>query len=123
MATVRIQTHRDLDAWKKAMNLVESIYNLTHSLPDDEKFGLTAQMRRAVISIPSNIAEGYRRKNRPDYAKFIRYAFGSGSELETQIEITRRLRLIDTQKLVPVEELLQDVLKLLNGLASSLERR
>lgn len=76
--------HKDLDVWKKSMDLVESIYKITQIFPDSEKFGLTTQMRRAVVSIPSNIAEGSARKGDKELIQFLHIAIGSLSELETQ---------------------------------------
>jgi four helix bundle protein len=73
------------------MELVEAVYKLTDTLPKDEKYGLISQMRRSAVSIPSNIAEGRYRGSRKDYANFLRTAFGSGAELETQLEICKRI--------------------------------
>lgn len=88
-----IHSYKDLIVWQKAMDLIVAIYKLTEEFPKSEIYGLTAQMRRSAISIPSNIAEGRRRGSRKDYRQFLIMAYGSGSELETQIEITKRLSL------------------------------
>lgn len=105
--------HKELDVWKKGMDLVEEIYIWTKSLPDEEKFGLTAQMRRAAVSIPSNIAEGSARKGDKELNQFLNIAIGSISELETQYLIAIRLGMaIENKKL---EHLLIDVKKLLLG--------
>src|SRR5262245_3618122 len=82
-----IQTFRDLIAWQKAMNLAKEIYRLTKAMPASEQFGLTNQMRRAAVSIPSNIAEGYARQSTRDYLKYLRTARGSLAELSTQYEL------------------------------------
>jgi four helix bundle protein len=76
--------HKDLDVWKKSMNLVVLIYDITSKFPSDERFGLTSQMRRAAVSIPSNIAEGAARKGDKEFIQFLMIALGSLSELETQ---------------------------------------
>ena len=76
--------HKDLDVWKKGMDLVEKIYSISNSFPDSERFGLTSQIRRAAISVPSNIAEGTGRKSDKELLQFISMALGSLAELETQ---------------------------------------
>jgi len=84
-------THRDLIAWQEAMALVESVYRDTASFPKDEMFGLTTQMRRCAISVPSNIAEGAARNSSREYVQFLGISCGSLSELETQLELATRL--------------------------------
>ena len=96
------------------------IYRLTDLFPKSEIYGLTNQMRRSAVSIPSNIAEGYNRKHRQEYIQFIRIAFGSGAELETQIIIAKKLGLALLDKFKNVESLLVEVMKMLNKLNSSL---
>jgi four helix bundle protein len=88
-----IKSYRDLTVWQKAIELVIKIYALTDKFPTEERFGLTSQMRRAAVSIPSNIAEGNFRRSTKDYVQFLKIAFGSGAELETQLEIIKRLPL------------------------------
>lgn len=116
-----IESYRDLIVWQKAMDLVIKIYRLTDYLPTDERFGLVSQMRRAAVSVPSNIAEGHRRNTRKDYAKFISYAFGSGSELETQLEIVDRLGYIPGPSVGEALDLLTEVMKMLNVLVNKLD--
>jgi four helix bundle protein len=82
--------YRDLIVWQKSMDLVVAAYKLTESFPSDEKFGLTSQMRRCAVSIPSNISEGSRRRGK-DTRNFLVISYASGSELETQTELSRRL--------------------------------
>ncbi|MBU0607461.1 MAG: four helix bundle protein [Armatimonadetes bacterium] len=77
--------YHDLDAWKVARKLVKDVYVATRALPEDERFGLVSQMRRAAVSIPSNIAEGYGRGTRQEYIRYLRLARGSAAELETQV--------------------------------------
>ena len=86
--------HKDLEVWKKSMDLVESIYQLTNDFPDSEKFGLTNQIRRAVVSIPSNIAEGAGRKSDKELIQFVHIAIGSLAEVETQYLISLRLNYV-----------------------------
>jgi four helix bundle protein len=83
--------HRDLVAWQKAMELVTEIYRATQSFPKDELYGLVSQLRRAAVSIPSNLAEGYGRNSRNEFHHFIGQARGSLLEVETQVEIARNL--------------------------------
>jgi four helix bundle protein len=83
--------YRELVVWQKAMELAEAVYRFAHALPDIERFGLSAQLRRAAISVPSNVAEGHERRSRADYRRFITIACGSLAELETQVELAIRL--------------------------------
>lgn len=84
---------RQLEVWKKAMDLVEAIYSLVVCFPSTEKFGLTSQICRSAVSIPSNIAEGAGRKTDKDFSQFLAIALGSSYELETQLELSARLQL------------------------------
>ena len=112
----RISSYRDLIVWQKSVDLVESVYELTRQFPKEELYGLTSQMRRAAVSIPSNIAEGKSRGTKKDYCLFMVYAFGSTSELETQVIIARRLRFADEKNLQKVEETLNELSKMLRSL-------
>jgi four helix bundle protein len=84
--------HKDLEVWKKSMDLVEDVYALSKFFPNDEKFGLTNQIRRASVSVPSNISEGAARKSDKEFIQFLYIALGSLSELETQYLIAVRLK-------------------------------
>jgi four helix bundle protein len=106
--------YKKLIVWQKSMDLVVAIYALTEQFPKSELFGLTSQMRRSSVSIPSNIAEGSRRKTIKDKAQFLHIAFGSGSELETQIEIVKRLPFGERLDYSNVDIFLPEVLKMLN---------
>ena len=86
-----IRSYRDLEVWQRGVDLVERIYTLTPSFPSEEKFGLTAQIRRAAVSIPSNIAEGWGRDSTKEYVRFVRIARSSLFEVETQLIIAHRL--------------------------------
>ena len=112
--------HKDLDVWKKSMDLVETIYKLTQKFPESEKFGLTSQMRRCAVSIPSNIAEGAARKGDKELIHFLHIALGSLSELETQYLIAMRLAFIEKEDIV--EEQMIDVKKLLLGFRNYLNK-
>jgi len=92
MPNPMIESHKNLIVWQKSMDLVESIYGITEKFPSKEQFGLISQMRRAAVSIPSNIAEGYGRNASGSYIQFLSIARGSLLELETQIELSIRLK-------------------------------
>lgn len=107
-----MKTHKDLDVWKRSIDLVEVVYRTTRRFPVDEKYLLTSQMRRAAISIPSNIAEGYARKNIRELIQSLYISLGSDSELETQSIIAQRLDYVDS---VIIEDITEEVRrKLLN---------
>lgn len=86
-----IRSYRDLQVWQKGMTLASLVYQVSKDFPRDERFGLTAQMRRAAVSVPSNIAEGYGRRSKADYVRFLNVAMGSLFELQTQTEIAANL--------------------------------
>ena len=115
-----LNSYQELKVWQKSIELVMEIYRLTKLFTKSELYGLTSQMRRAAVSIPSNIAEGYTRKHRQEYAQFVRIAFGSGAELETQSIIANKLGLVISEELEESEKLLTEVMKMLNGLSASL---
>ena len=109
--------YRALIVWQKSMDLVVKLYELTREFPQEEQYALTSQMRRAVVSIPSNISEGSRRRGK-DQKYFLVIAYGSASELETQLEISRRLRYGKEPIRKQVEALLVEVLRMLNKMTS-----
>ncbi len=88
--------HKDLDVWKQSMTLAEDIYALTKGFPSDEKYGLSSQMKRAAVSVPSNIAEGAGRKGDKEFIQFLYISMGSLSELETQLLLSKRLQFTDS---------------------------
>jgi len=102
----KIRNFRDLDIWKLGKEIVVEAYKVTQSFPKDEVFGLTSQMRRAAVSIPSNVAEGFNRYHNKEYKQFLYCALGSCAELETQVEISFELRYIE---LVAKEKLLEKI--------------
>lgn len=107
-------SYRELIVWQRSMELVVAIYQITESFPREEIYGLTAQMRRAAVSIPSNIAEGRFRGTRADYINFLRIAHASGAELGTQIEIAKRLRKTINLDYRKVDMLLEETMKMLS---------
>ncbi len=114
-----LKSYKELSVWQKSIELVIEIYNLSGSSPKNEIYGLTSQMRRAAVSIPSNLAEAYSRKHRQEYVQFVRIAFGSDAELETQLEIARKLNFASIDKFKKLERLLGDIMKMLNRLISA----
>jgi four helix bundle protein len=118
-----IFTYRDLEAWKQAMELVEDCYRLTASFPRSELFGLTNQMRRAVISIPANIAEGHSRRETKPYRHHVSIAIGSHGELETYFDLAVRLGFVSADKHARVMARCNSVGRLLSGLHRALKRR
>ena len=108
--------------WQKGVELVLSIYKLTKDFPKAEVYGITSQIRRAAISIPSNIAEGRSRGTRKDFAQFLRIAFGSGAELETQLLIARRLSFGPEISYNKVDDQLNEVMRMLNTMIHKLNQ-
>ena len=119
MAMGVIRTFRDLIVWQKGKDLTKNIYRATARMPRSEMFGLTSQMRRAAVSIPSNIAEGYARRTTADYLRFLRNARGSLAELVTQYELATEMTMIRAD--VRVQSLLAEVDRLLQSLIMKLE--
>jgi four helix bundle protein len=117
-----VAAYTELKVWQKSMDLVESIYTLTASFPADERFGLSKQMRRASISVPSNIAEGYGREQKGYIAQFLRIALGSSRELETQLMIGVRLKFATQEQSAIARLQCDEVGKMLRGLLRSLEQ-
>lgn len=116
--SIKTKSYRDLIVWQKAMNLVIEIYRLTVKFPETEKYGLISQMKRCTISIPSNIAEGRSRKSRIDYRRFLIIAYGSGAELETQIEISKELYSNENLNFKIIDNLLNEIMRILNKIIS-----
>jgi four helix bundle protein len=114
--------YRDLLAWQRAMDLVELVYRATACFPTEERYGLMSQMRRAAVSIPSNIAEGQSRKSSRDFAHFLTIAQGSRAELETQTLVAERMDLFKTDRSTPILEAAAEVGRLIHGLVNSLDR-
>ena len=101
--------YKELKIWQEAMNLVQSVYQMTQGFPSDEKYGLSSQIRRSAVSIPSNIAEGAGRSSNKDFARFLAIAMGSAFELETQLELSCRLSMVSKEKLSEIEQKIEYV--------------
>ena len=117
----KLKTHKDLDAWSKAIELVEAVYGLTKAFPKTEMYGLTNQLRRAAVSVPSNIAEGAARRSTKEFIQFLHVALGSVAEVETQVIIAQRLDYVDDVN--SIEEQIEAVRRLILGLIRYLRRR
>ena len=115
-----LQRFEDLIVWQKAMDLVVEIYKIVKLLPNEELYALSNQMKRAAVSIPSNIAEGQERSTTKDFIKFLHIAKGSKAELETQLLICIRLEYFTQQQIQNAQKLLIEVGKMLNALIQSL---
>ncbi len=113
---------RDLDVWKLSMELVEDVYKITKAFPKSEMFGLTDQMRRASISIPSNIAEGNGRQHSKEYVNFLYIALGSLLELITQTELAKRLDYINSQQSTLIAERCTRINKMLRALIKAIKK-
>jgi four helix bundle protein len=109
-------TYTDLEVWQAAMNLAEDIYRITKTFPKDETYGLTIQLRRASVSVPSNIAEGKGRSSDKELAQFLCHSRGSLFEIETQVNLARRLGYLDAQRAESILRKAARVGQLLNGL-------
>jgi four helix bundle protein len=117
------KSYRDLLVWQKAMNLVEEAYRFTEDFPRNEEFGLKSQMRRAAVSVPTNIAEGQGRRHPKVFREFVNIAQGSLSELETQIELALRLHFLSPPQCESLGVQCQEVGKMLHGLNHTLSLR
>jgi four helix bundle protein len=118
-----IRTHKDLDVWKKSVRLVVDIYRLTKGFPPEERFGLTAQIRRASTSVPANIAEGWGRGSTKEFIKHLKIARGSLTELDTHLIVSGELGFFDKVESSQFDVAIPDVGKMLNRLISALEKK
>ena len=116
-----IKSHKDLEVWKISMDFVTDLYKLTKQFPPSELYGLTSQIKRAAVSIPSNIAEGAARKNTKEFIQFLHIALGSLAEIETQLEISSRLGYI--KQPYSLEQKSISIRRLIIGLITSLKKR
>lgn len=116
----KVQRYEDLIAWQQAYAIVIKVYEATKRFPTDERYGLTQQIRRAAVSIPSNIAEGFGRHSRPDYLRFLDIARGSTYELQTQMRIAQDLGFADDKELM---DRIEELERVLNGLIRSLRSK
>jgi four helix bundle protein len=117
------QSYKDLVVWQKAIALAKRIYEMTRSFPTEEKFGLVSQMRRAAVSIPSNIAEGQARHTTGEFIQFISHAEGSVAELDTQIILSVELNFSAKKDVIAAYELIDEIRRMLNALRRKLADR
>jgi len=115
--------YRDLIAWQKGMELAEMVYKITNGFPKEEIYGLTSQMRRSAVSIPSNIAEGQLRTSQKEFAQFVSIALGSCAELSTQLELARRFRYVNRQDFESISQAIGEEMKILHGLRRKISKR
>ena len=115
------KTHKDLVVWNKSMDLVESVYILTEKFPAKETYGLSSQLRRAAVSVPSNIAEGAARQNTKELIQFAFIALGSLAEMETQIEIAYRLKYITENTDCKIQ--IDEIRRMLTSMITALKKR
>ena len=118
-----METHKDLRVWQQSIEMVTSIYLMTKAFPKDELFGLVSQMRRAAVSVPSNIAEGYARGTDREKLHFLRISSGSMSEIETQLMLSLNLGYVSQEAFDELSEKVTSLWKQLNALVSSLKKR
>jgi four helix bundle protein len=117
-----MRDHRKLRAFELADQLALAVYQTTKTFPKDEIFGMTAQMRRAAVSVPSNIVEGCARNSNADFLRFLDIAFGSGRELEYQLSLATRLGYIDPGESQQLDAIVNELMKVLSGLIKSLRQ-
>ncbi|HCJ65800.1 MAG TPA: four helix bundle protein [Elusimicrobia bacterium] len=120
---MEVKTFKDLLVWQNAYNLVLEVYKATKSFPVEERFGLTSQVRRAAVAIPSNIAEGYARRYLKQYIQFLYVAYASGTELETQLMLSKDLEYLKVEKFKDLIERYYEVERMLMALIKSLEKK
>lgn len=117
---MKVKNFRELIAWQKALDLVEETYKASKTFPKDELYGLTSQIRRAVVSIPSNIAEGQGRDTTREFRHYLSIAYGSLCEVQTQIFIAQRLTYLKEEQVIRLLGMTDEVARLINGLSNSL---
>lgn len=118
-----VQHFRDLFVWQRSMELVTAVYELTARFPTDERFGLTSQLRRASVSVPSNIAEGQARRGTVEFTRFLSIAAGSLAEVQTQLQIAVNLRLIRTEDTAEPDRLIDECQRMIRRLKERLAAR
>jgi four helix bundle protein len=119
----KISTYKDLIVWQKSIQLVTDIYALTKTFPSDERYGMVSQLNRAVISVPSNIAEGWGRELSKNYLQFLRVSQGSLMEVETMILISKNLGYINETNFKELNKKIEEVGKILQGLIKSVQQK
>ena len=120
-ARTQIRDYKDLVVWQKGMQLAKEVYQLTQSFPAEEKFGMVSQMRRAIVSVPSNVAEGQARNTTGEFVQFVSHAEGSLAELDTQIRLSIELGFCREATVKSIQELIIEEQKMLKSLRRSLK--
>jgi four helix bundle protein len=118
-----LKNYKGLNVWQKSYELCLKVYGITTKFPNEERYGLTSQIRRSAVSIPSNIAEGYGRKTTADYIRMLYISYGSVCELETQVLLSGDLRFIEKGKLESIKKNMGEVERMLKALIKSLEKK
>jgi four helix bundle protein len=118
-----LKSYRELTAWQKAMDLVQITYEAVRTFPREEIYGLTSQLKRAVVSVPSNIAEGQGRKSTREFLRHLSIAYGSLMEVESQILVAQRLQYLSQEVVERVLELTSELGRLVNGLSNALNSK
>jgi four helix bundle protein len=118
-----LKNYKELKVWQKAYQLCLEVYKMTKGFPKEERYGLTSQIRRSAVSVPSNIAEGYGRKTTPEYIRSLYFAYGSNCELETQISLSGDLGYVKTQEKEMLQRSIGEVERMLKALIKSLENK
>ena len=119
----KISTYKDLIVWQKSIQLVTDIYALTKTFPSDERFGIVAQINRAIVSVPSNIAECWGRELSKNYLQFLRVSRGSLMEVETMILISKNLNYINEKDFIEINKKIEEAGKILHGLIKSVQQK
>lgn len=117
------QGFKELQVWQKSMDLVVAVYKVAVDLPKEELYGLTSQMKRSAVSIPSNIAEGRGKRSTKDFLRFLNIAYGSSAELETQMLLAERLGFIKKKTGDAIQEQIAEINRMLNGMIQALEKK
>lgn len=117
----KLRDYKDLIAWQKSYQMCRTVYQITENFPRKEQFGLTSQIRRSALSVPSNIAEGYTRHSTQDYIRFLYIAYSSLAELETQLMLSKDLNYIDQTVYAKIESLTREVQRIMMALIKSLK--
>ena len=118
-----LRSYKELKVWQKSHQLSLAVYKITKKFPQNERSGMTAQMRRAAVSVPSNIAEGYGRKTTQDYIRFLYIAYGSTCELETQLLLSGDLGYFDSESISEFQSKIGEIERMLKALIKSLENK
>ena len=120
---MKITDYKDLDIWKKGIDIVDMIYDLTEKFPSNEQYGLSSQMKRAAVSIPSNIAEGFSRQHRKEFLQFLSIAIGSSAEVETQLIIAQRRKFAAEKIINPILVEINHEIRMIKSLCKSIRGR